>query len=150
MYSTEEFDKAKTKVLKYIMYKKRTEQEVKQKFMPTIEENLLEDVIAYLKEAGYINDFNYIDRAVREMINLKTLCKKEIQFKLAAKGIKRDLIEDYMEHHQEELEEYECQNAKKIVVKKNTSMEPYEIKNYLMKKGYREDAIREAMEEINE
>ena len=32
-YSIEEFDKIKTKVLKYILYKKRTKQEIKQKFI---------------------------------------------------------------------------------------------------------------------
>ena len=31
-YTIEEFDKAKTKVMNYIMYKKRTEHEVKNKF----------------------------------------------------------------------------------------------------------------------
>ena len=34
-YSIEEFDKAKTKVMNYIMYKKRTEYEVKNKFSKT-------------------------------------------------------------------------------------------------------------------
>ena len=60
MYSIEEFDKTKTKILKYIMYKKRTENEIRTKFN-TIEEELLEDSIEYLKEAGYINDKNYIE-----------------------------------------------------------------------------------------
>ena len=32
MYSIEEFDELKTKVLKYIMFKKRTELEIKRKF----------------------------------------------------------------------------------------------------------------------
>ena len=32
MYSVEEFDREKTKILKYIMYKKRTENEVRNKF----------------------------------------------------------------------------------------------------------------------
>ena len=32
MQDIEEFDKLKTKVLKYILYKKRTEQEIRQKF----------------------------------------------------------------------------------------------------------------------
>ena len=54
MYTIEEFDKEKTRVLKYIMYKKRTEQEIKNKFSKTIQENLLEDIIQYLKEAEYI------------------------------------------------------------------------------------------------
>ena len=45
----EEFDKLKTKVLKYIMFKKRTEQEVRLKFKEDSGE-LLEDVIEELKE----------------------------------------------------------------------------------------------------
>lgn len=50
----EEFDKLKTKILKYIMYKKRTEKEVIQKFSSSADQNLLEDVIEHLKEIGYI------------------------------------------------------------------------------------------------
>lgn len=50
----EEFDKLKTKILKYIMYKKRTEKEVIQKFSSSVDQNLLEDVIEHLKEIGYI------------------------------------------------------------------------------------------------
>ena len=56
MYNPEEFDKQKTKVLKYILYKKRTENEIRTKFITSIEENLLEDIIEYLKEAKYIDD----------------------------------------------------------------------------------------------
>ena len=48
MYSKEEFDKEKTKVLKYILYKKRSEYEIRNKFSKSIEENLLDDIIEYL------------------------------------------------------------------------------------------------------
>ena len=43
MYSAEDFDREKTKVMKYIVFKKRTEQEVRNKFANSIEENMLED-----------------------------------------------------------------------------------------------------------
>ena len=52
-YTIEEFDSVKTKVLKYIMYKKRTEKEVRQKFSSSVDENLLDEVIENLKELGY-------------------------------------------------------------------------------------------------
>lgn len=45
MYTIDEFDKGKTKVLKYILYKKRTESEIRTKFSKEMEENLLEDII---------------------------------------------------------------------------------------------------------
>ena len=32
MYTIEEYDKEKSKVLKYVLYKKRTKQEIKNKF----------------------------------------------------------------------------------------------------------------------
>ena len=60
MYNIEEFDQQKTKVLKYILYKKRTESEIRTKFSKEMEENLLEDIIEYLKEAKYIDDKEYI------------------------------------------------------------------------------------------
>ena len=53
IYSLEEFekfDKMKSKVLKYVLYKKRTEQEVRQKFAKELEENILNDIIEELKE----------------------------------------------------------------------------------------------------
>ena len=37
MYTIEEFDKEKTKVLKYILYKKRSENEVRAKFSGTMD-----------------------------------------------------------------------------------------------------------------
>ena len=59
----EKLDNLKNKMLKYIVYKKRTEQEVRQKFQDQ-DEDLLEDAIEALKSAGYINDFDYINRAI--------------------------------------------------------------------------------------
>ena len=103
----EKKDKLKTKVLKYIMYKKRTEQEVKQKFGDICEQELLDEVIEELKENGYINDDNYIERAISEFINLKNLSLKEIKYKLLAKGLNKDLIDDYFYNNSEKMEEYE-------------------------------------------
>ena len=146
-YSIEEFDKAKTKVMNYIMYKKRTEYEVKNKFSKTLEENLLNDIIEYVKEAGYLSDTAYIDRAIAEFKVLNNLSRKEIKYKLYSKGIENSLIEDYFSENSEELYEYELKSAKNIVIKKQITMDDEEIENYLRKKGYREDIIKEAIED---
>ena len=100
-----EFDAQKTKVFKYITYKKRTEQEVRKKFAGQIEEEMLEGIIEYLKEAKYLDDYDFIERQVKEYINLKTMSIKEIKYKLMAKGIDRKLIERYIEKNYEELNE---------------------------------------------
>ena len=92
MYTIEEFDNAKTKVLKYVLYKKRTVQEIKQKFSTSIENELLEEVIEELKQIGYVSDESYMQRAVVEFMALKNLSIKEIKYKLMAKGISSKLI----------------------------------------------------------
>ena len=87
MYTIEEYDKQKSRVLKYVLYKKRSKQEVKNKFYNDVEENMLEDIICELEENGYINDNNYIERAVNEFIALNNLSIKEIKYKLIANDI---------------------------------------------------------------
>ncbi len=147
MYSVEEFDKQKSKVFNYIMYKKRTEYEVRKKFENTIENDMLEDIINYLIEAGYLDDKKYIKRAIEEFVALKTLSLKEIKYKLYSKGISKNILEDYIYENKDELLEYEINSATKIVNKKENCLEKDEIKSYLIKKGYTQEAIQHAMEE---
>ena len=142
MYSLEEFDKQKTKVMKYIVFKKRTEQEVRTKFANTIEENMLEDIIEYLKDAKYLDDKDYIERAVNNIKVLKNLSIKEIKYKLLAKGLNKSDVEDYIYENKDELEEYEKKSAKNIFYKKQKDMDIEEIKQYLLKKGYSYDNIK--------
>ena len=147
MYSIEEFDKEKTKVLKYILYKKRSEQEVRTKFEKTMDENLLEDIIEYLKEAGYINDKEFIQKTVNNYIALKNLSIREIKYKLQAKGLSKSDIEDYIYENKDELEEYEIKSASNIFYKKSLSMEEDEIKQFLLKKGYKMENINKAIKD---
>lgn len=146
-YNIEQFDKAKIKVMNYIMYKKRTEYEVRNKFSKILEENLLNDIIEYVKDAGYLSDKEYIKRAILEFKSLNNLSRKEISYKLYSKGVDKNLIEDYFSENQEELYEYELQSAKNIFIKKAKAMDEEEITNYLRKKGYREDIIKETINE---
>lgn len=144
----EEFDKLKTKVLKYILFKKRTEQEVRQKFREDSGE-LLDDVIEELKELDYINDEFYIQKAINEFRNLKNMSIKEIEYKLMTKGLKKDIINNYIYINKEELLDYEIKSAKNIFIKKQNLLETEEIINYLKKKGYLEETIKIAQEDIS-
>lgn len=134
-----EFEEQKTKVFKYITYKKRTEQEVRTKFKGQIEENMLEDIIEYLKEANYLNDYEFIKKQVNEYMLLKTMSIKEIKYKLYAKGLERKLVEKYIEENYEILQEYENKCMEKIKEKKSNAMDEQQIQQYLYKKGYKCD-----------
>lgn len=146
MYTVEEFDKEKTKILKYLLYKKRSESEIRNKFSKIIDENLLEDIIQYLKEAKYINDKDYIKKTINNFMILKNLSIKEIKYKLLAKGLSKKDIEDYIYENREQLEEYEIKSAQNIIDKKRISLDDEQIKQYLLKKGYIIESINIALE----
>ena len=171
MYNIEEFDEQKTKVLKYILFKKRTEQEVRNKFSKTISEELLNDIIdyfgnrirfypndilqlvdiiEYLKEAKYINDIEYLEKTINNYKSLKNLSLRELKYKLMSKGVDKDSIENYIYENRDEMEEYEKRSAANILYKKQGSAEPEEIIQYLMKKGYKTENIRKAISEMEE
>ena len=86
MYIIEEYDKEKSKVLKYVLYKKRSKKEVQNKFYNAIENEMLHDIIEELEENGYIDDNNYIERAINEFMALNNLSLKEVRYKLMSKG----------------------------------------------------------------
>lgn len=131
----EKIEKLRNKVLKYILYKKRTETEVRQKFIDE-DENMLEDVIEYLKGQNYINDKEYIERAVKEFIALKKMSIKEMVYKVSQKGVSKSLIDEYICENKETMVKYEISSAKAIILKKIQSQEENVIREYLYKKGY--------------
>ena len=135
-----EFDKLKTKVLKYALYKKRSEAEIRRKFAENAGD-MLDDVIENLKENGYINDFLYIQKSVDEFQRLKNLSIKELEYKLLSKGVNKHDLENYISQNKEELLEYEINSAKNIFIKKQAKMENEEIIMYLKKKGYLSESI---------
>ena len=97
---------------------------------------MLDEIIEYLKEAKYLDDYDFIERQVREYMNLKTMSIKEIKYKLMSKGLDRKLIEQYIDRNYEELSEYEKRCVEKIKQKKSGASEE-EIKQYLYRKGYK-------------
>lgn len=145
----ERVDKLRNKMLKYIMYKKRSEEEVRQKFAGE-DEILVDDAIEHFKELEYINDKEYIDRAVKEFMALKNLSIKEVVYKISQKGIRKSLVDDYVCKNKEDMLEYEISSAKAIIIKKQRDNEEKEIRNYLYKKGYMSESINIAFDDINE
>lgn len=136
----EKIDKLRSKILKYILYKKRTEQEVRQKFAEE-DENAVEDAIEYFKELKYIDDMSYIERSVLEFMNLKSLSIKEISYKLCQKGVSKRLVDEYIYEHREELLEYEIKSAQKIWNKKIGDSDEQSVKEFLYKKGYMQETL---------
>ena len=79
-------------------------------------------------------------------MNLKNMSVKEIEYKLIAKGINKETVENYIYTNREKLLEYEIKSATNIINKKSYSLEKEEILNYLRKKGYMEESLKVAEE----
>lgn len=141
----EKIDKLKTKMLKYIFYKRRTEKEIMEKYKDE-ESDILEEAVETLKELGYIDDNDYISRYIHDVMLLRNMSIFEIKYKLYAKGINGDIIDDYISKNEEELTEYELEAARKILAKKS-SQEKEEIIAYLRKKRYMPSTISKLKEE---
>ena len=144
----EELDKLKTKILKYILYKKRTESEVREKFSD-VDSEKLEDIIQILKEDNYINDKDYIERSIKEFKNLKNLSIKELNYKLLQKKVDKNILNEYIYENKEDLLEFEIQSAKNILIKKLKNQEDIEqVKKYLYNKGYMAESVNIAIDEV--
>ena len=142
----EKVDKLKTKILKYIFYKKRTEKEILEKFKNE-DSDILDETIENLKELGYFNDEKYVERFLHEAIALKNLSIFELKYKLYSKGAKESAIDDYISKNEEMLEEYELLSARNIVNKKKNTQEMQDIILYLIKKRYRPETINKISRE---
>lgn len=142
----EKKDKLQGKIMKFIMYKKRTEKEVWEKFQNE-DQDLLEETIEKLKELGYINDSEYVDRFMNEAISLKNLSIFELKYKLYSKGISDTIIDEYIENNSEMLEQYELLSAQNIYNKKKDLQDPKDIILYLHKKRYSKDTIKKISRE---
>lgn len=137
------------KVMRYVLFKKRTENEVRNKCrLLKYDENKTEEIIDYLKEAGYINDKIYIQKYIANIKILKHVSKNEIRVDLMRRGIDIDWIDDALA--EETLEEFELDSAIYLVNKKIRAGETLEkVKKYLQNKGYSYTNILKAIDNYN-
>ena len=109
--------------------------------------NVDEKCLRPIPKNTLVKDKEYIEKTVNNFIALKNLSIREIQYKLLAKGLSKSDIEDYLYENRDELEEYEIKSASNIIYKKSLSMELEEIKQYLLKKGYKTENINKAIDD---
>ena len=130
------FEEAKFKAVKYLGISKKTEQEVTLKLKRLdVDEFIIDKVIRYLAEYGYINDSDYVDSYIRQNKRMLKYSIYEITEKLKAKGIKKDILEDKLDLLASS--EYEKEIIKKIINAKSKTVDEYKIKQYLYRRGFK-------------
>lgn len=139
------------KLMKYVIFKKRTEKEVRQKCQKLqYTETYIDEIIEYLTENNYINDKIYVEKYIQNTIRLKTSSIYEMKMDLLRRGVDEYYIEEYMNKNLIYLEEYEQQSAVKLAIKKSANVEFDKIKKYLLSKGYKYNSISMAIDNLQE
>ena len=139
------FEIGKEVAIKYVMFKKRTEAEVARKleflnYSPTI----VEKIVDYLKEAGYINDQKYAEKYMNEIKNIKNWSKVQVKSDLYKRGCKAEIDE-------KELNDYEIQSITNLYNKYNFKYPEHTQENLndfitvLKKKGFEYSNIQKVI-----
>ena len=136
------------KIMKYVVFKRRTENEVRQKCkLLKYDENMIDQIINYLKENEYLNDESYVEKYIQNVMRLKCCSINEIKIDLLKRGIDDDLIEKNIN---DELQEYETDSARMLAHKKNKTMDIEKIKKYLINKGFSYSNIAKAIDNLQD
>lgn len=138
-----------TKLMKYVIFKKRTEYEVREKCKGyDYSSDYIDEIIDYLKEAEYINDTVYVQKYINDVLKLKKASVAEVKVDLMKRGIKEEYIDSEM---MESLYEHERSSAEYLAQKKYRAGDEVEkIKRYLNAKGYSYNNISNAIDKLED
>ena len=128
------FEVAKQKAIKYVGISKKTEKEVRNKLSSlNFDSNIIDEVIDYLKELDYINDYEYVDAYIRQCMRLLEYSTYEIKQKLLQKGINKYIIEEKIITLEDS--DYDLKLTNKLISGKCKNMDKLKLKQYLYRRG---------------
>lgn len=149
-----EFKKNLDKVLKFAMTRPRSEKEINDYFKrKKIPEVLQKDLFNQLNRFNLLNDLEFASWWINQRISSNRKSKKEIEFELLQKGIKRDTIVEVFSKIN--FNEYEL--AKKIMEKKisrwiglDQKQRDFKLSRYLASKGFDWNVIDNVLKYLKE
>lgn len=131
-----EFESARLKAIKYVGISKKTINEVKINLLKKdYDGEIIEKVINYLIELGYLDDKEYVCAYVRQNERMLKYSIFELKEKLKNKGIKQDILDEELYKLKES--KYEDKVIDKITKVKSKNLEPIQIKQYLYRRGFK-------------
>lgn len=140
------------KVIKYAMYKMRTEQEVLRRFeseFQDISSKAFDEILKYLKDNNILNDEVFAKTFLEEAIKFKRNSKFELKMKLKEKGVPEEYIYKALDSLEEKLDNYEQDLVFKILNERK-NQDRQKVLNYLYRKGFDGINIRNAVEKFEE
>ncbi len=151
-FSDDECRRATEKAMSLLQFKDRTERELSDKlYRAGFSEKASMEAMQYVKHYGYINDTRYASNYI--MFQKGKRSKKEILYKLAEKGISKDVVWQVMEETEYDGEEDAIRTLILKKLKGRTVQDlSFEEKNkitaYLGRKGYELHGIKNVLGQL--
>lgn len=148
----EMYMKAKNKALTILSKSDQSEKKIKEKLLNDFDENIVEDVVEFLKGYKLIDDNLLAEKIVHDNMNLSKFGKNKIKQNLYNKGIAASDIQDAISQIDPD-EEYE--NAKYLAEKRLKRLKGEDknkinqkIYQHLAYKGFNYDIIKRVLREL--
>ena len=148
----EMYMKAKNKALSVLSKSDQSEKKLREKLLNDYDENIVEEVIEFLKGYKLINDNLLAEKIVHDNMNLSKFGKNKIKQNLYNKGISASDIQDAISQIDPD-EEYE--NAKYLAEKRLKRLKVEDknkinqkIYQHLAYKGFNYDIIKRVLREL--
>lgn len=127
----------------------KTEEELRRKLQQGMyPKDIIDNAIEYVKSYGYIDDSRYVQNYITYKGRRKS--KRMIEMELMGKGIDKDIITSIYEEVEENMD---LKLIRKLVEKKRIDfatidrMEYQKLYQFLMRKGFKSEDIRQVLEE---
>lgn len=140
-----QFSQAKSAGIKQVLGKIKTVYEVRTKLVEKFEPEIVDEVINWLIENGYLNDELYVEKFITEKKRLRNFSDKAIRYQLYKKGISQDIVDKKLRELGYEEKEHAKALLEKWLKKYGKSKELGKVKEYLFRKGFSMDTIREVL-----
>lgn len=144
--------KAKNKALNILSRASQSEKNIREKLNNDFEEDVIEEVIDFLKKYNFINDDDLASKIVSTNVNLNKYGKNKIKQNLYNKGLDKSAISNAMDEIDQDKE---FENALYLAekryerVKNEDPKKAYsKIANHLAYKGFSYDIIKSVLNKI--
>lgn len=148
----EMFLKGKNKALNILSKASQSEKKIREKLIPDFEEDVIDEVIEFLKKYNFINDNELASKIVNTNVNLNKYGKNKIKQNLYNKGIEKSAIDEAISEIDQEAE---FENALHLAekryarVKNEDPKKAYsKVANHLAYKGFSYDIIKSVLNKI--
>lgn len=150
----DDYEKAKNKALNSLSKVEKSEKKIREKLSADFDEEVIEEVIEFLKKHELVDDERFAEMIVSNDLNFKRVGKNRIKQNLYTKGIKREYIESAISDIDSDVElENAIYLAKKRLPRikdKDINKVKNKLYQHLSYKGFSYDIIKSAIREVLE